>query len=79
MFKELDYKNVESSNFFYTLLFVVRDKYRQLFISIDIEEAKKRGFTFARNIHGDEINHLNCRSIWVDKKSRAWCVEQLNI
>jgi len=65
-------------NAFYTLLYAVRDKYRQLFISIDIEEAKERGFKFARNVYGDEINHLNCRSIWLDKKNRAWCVEQLN-
>ena len=79
MFKELDYKNGETSNVFYTLLFAVRDKYRQLFVSIDIEEAKKRGFTFARNIYGDEINYINCRSIWVDQKARAWRVEQLNI
>lgn len=67
-----------NSNALYTLLYAVRDKYRQLFVKIDVEEAKERGFKFARNIHGDEINHLNCRSIWVDKKNRAWCVEQLN-
>ena len=66
------------SNAFYTLLYAVRDKYRQLFVSIDIEEAKERGFKFVGNVYGDEINHLNCRSIWVDKKNRAWCVEQLN-
>jgi hypothetical protein len=79
MFKELDYKNGKSRNFFYTLLFAVSDKYRQLFITIDIEEAQKRGFEFARNIYGDEINHINCRSIWVDKKARAWRIEQLNM
>ena len=79
MLKELDYKNGQTNNVFYMLLFAVRDKYRQLFVSIDIEEAKKRGFTFARNIYGDEINHINCRSIWVDQKALAWRVEQLNI
>ena len=77
MFKELDYKNGKTNNVFYMLLFLVRDKYRQVFVNIDIEEAKKRGFKFARNIYGDEINHLDCRSIWVDNKARAWCVEQL--
>lgn len=65
-------------NAFYTLLYAVRDRYRQLLISIDIEEAKERGFKFTRNVYSDEINQLNCRSIWVDKKNRAWCVEQLN-
>jgi len=79
MFKELDYKNGESSNFFYTLLFEVRDKYRQLFISIDAEEAQKRGFRFVTNIYGDRINQLNCRSLWIDHKNRTWRVEQLNI
>ena len=69
----------KSRNVFYTLLFAVRDKYRQLFVRIDIEEAKERGFEFCRNIFGDEINHINCRSIWVDHKARAWRVEQLNI
>ena len=79
MFKELDYKNGQTNNVFYTLLFAVRDKYRQLFISIDIEEARKRGFKFYRNIYGDEINHINCRSLWVDQKTRTWRVEQLNM
>ncbi|QQO97085.1 hypothetical protein Nekkels1_8 [Cellulophaga phage Nekkels_1] len=79
MFKELDYKNGKSSNFFYTLLFAVFDKYRQLFISIEMEEAKKRGFKFYRNVYGDEINYINCRSLWVDQKSRTWRVEQLNM
>ena len=65
--------------FFYTLLFAVRDKYRQLFVIIDIEEAKERGFEFYRNVFGDEINHINCRSLWVDHKARAWRVEQLNM
>ena len=58
-------------------LYAVRDKYRQLFIKIDIEEAKERGFSFVRNVWGDEINYLNCRSIWVDKNNRAWRVNKL--
>ncbi len=68
-----------NSNAFYTLLYAVRDKYRQLFVSIDIEEAKERGFTFYRNVFGDEINHINYRSLWVDHKARTWRVEQLNM
>lgn len=79
MFKELDYKNGKSSNKLYTLLFAVRDKYRQLFVSIDIEEAKERGFKFYRNVFGDEINHIDCRSLWIDHKARTWRVEQLNM
>ena len=54
------------------------NKLRQLFIIIDINEAKKRKFTFVENIYGDQINRLNCRSIWIDKKGRSWRVEQLH-
>lgn len=64
-------------NVFYTVLYAVRDKYRQLFVKIDIEEAKERGFSFVRNVWGDEINILDCRSIWQDSKNRTWCVNQL--
>jgi hypothetical protein len=28
-------------------------------------------------IDGDEINYLNCRSIWVDNKGREYRVHQL--
>ena len=56
----------------------VYNKYRQLFISINIKEAKKRNFIFYRNVYGDEINHINCRSLWLDQKNRLWRVEQLN-
>jgi hypothetical protein len=54
------------------------NKLRQLFIIIDINEAKKRKFTFVENIYGDQINRLNCRSIWIDKKGRSWRVKQLH-
>lgn len=33
--------------------------------------------TWKRNIYGDEINYINCRSIWVDKKGRSYRVEEL--
>lgn len=74
----MENKDRETNNIFYILLFAVRDKWRQLFISIDIEEAKKRGFTFYRNVYGDEINGIDCRSLWIDQKGRTWRVEQLN-
>ncbi|MCK9575717.1 MAG: hypothetical protein WC979_02300 [Candidatus Pacearchaeota archaeon] len=31
-----------------------------------IDAAEKWGLSFHRNIYGDEINHLNCRSLWKD-------------
>jgi len=71
------YWQKKNNNALYTLLYAVRDKYRQLFVKIDIEEAKERGFSFVGNVWGDEINRLDCRSIWRDSKNRAWRVNQL--
>ena len=64
-------------NTIYKILHAMHDKYRQLFVNIDIEEAQSQGFRFHRNIYGDEINQINCRSIWIDEKNRYWCVNQL--
>ena len=44
---------------------------------IEIERAKELGLTFAGNVYGDEINYLNCRSIWSDSKGRRYRVRQL--
>ena len=71
------YWQKKNSNALYTLLYAVLDKYRQLFVKTDIEEAKERGFSFVGNVWGDEINRLDCRSIWRDGKNRAWRVNQL--
>lgn len=30
------------------------------------EKAKEMGLHWRRNVHGDEINHINCRSLWND-------------
>jgi hypothetical protein len=27
---------------------------------------------FIRNVHGDEINHIDCRSLWKDAKGRVY-------
>lgn len=32
---------------------------------------------FVRNVYGDEINYLNCRSIWKDSKGRTYRAESL--
>ncbi len=47
------------------------------FKTISNAKAEKLGFTFHRNVYGDEINMLNCRSIWKDNKGRYYRVEQL--
>lgn len=41
------------------------------------EQALEYNLTFVRNVHGDEINHINCRSIWADKNGRTYRVESL--
>ena len=51
--------------------------YIRLFKVISLEEAYEYKLDFARNIYGDEINHINCRSIWIDKKGRSYRVEFL--
>lgn len=71
------YCQKKNSNALYKLLYAVIDKYGQLFVKIDIEEAKERGFSFVGNVWGDGINKLNCRSIWRDSKNRLWRVKQL--
>lgn len=44
---------------------------------ISIQQAVKWGLSFSHNIHGDLINYLNCRSVWVDDKKRNYRVKQL--
>ena len=40
-------------------------------------QALELGLAFSNNVHGDAINHLNCRSIWVDSKGRTYRVREL--
>ena len=51
--------------------------YARWFKVIANEQAKEWGLTHIANIHGDEINHLNCRSIWKDSKGHTYRVEHL--
>lgn len=44
---------------------------------ISNQRAKEIGLKWYRNVFGDEINHLNCRSIWIDKKGRKYRVSHL--
>jgi hypothetical protein len=45
---------------------------------ISNEQAKEWGLTFYRNVYGDEVNRLNCRSIWTDNKGRRYYVALLH-
>lgn len=49
------------------------------FGKLDISDALKYNLTFVRNIFGDEINYVNCRSIWKDKNGMLYQVYQLYI
>jgi hypothetical protein len=40
-------------------------------------QALELGLEFSNNVHGDAINVLNCRSIWVDSKGRSYRVREL--
>ncbi len=40
-------------------------------------QALELGFVFSNNVYGDAINHLNCRSIWMDYKGRTYGVREL--
>ena len=44
---------------------------------ISNQRAKELGLRHWRNVYGDEINHTDCRSIWVDDKSRQYYVSHL--
>lgn len=44
---------------------------------ISNQKAKELGLRHWRNVYGDEINYLNCRSIWFDDKSRQYRVSHL--
>lgn len=41
------------------------------------KDAIAIGLTPVRNIYGDEINRLNCRSIWMDSHYRIYRVKSL--
>ena len=49
--------------------------YISLFKVISLEKAIEYNLTFVRNVYSDEINHLNCRSIWSDKNGRTYRVK----
>ena len=44
---------------------------------ISNQQAEQLGLRHWRNVYGDEINRLNCRSIWLDYKKREYRVSHL--
>ena len=49
----------------------------RIFKVISNERAKELGLKHWRNVYGDEINRINCRSIWFDYKGKAYRVKYL--
>ena len=43
-----------------------------IFKVVSNTKAKELGLKLFRNVYGDEINHLNCRSIWLDKNGKQY-------
>jgi hypothetical protein len=46
---------------------------------ISNQKAKELGLRHWRGVYGDEINRMNCRSIWFDDKSRQYRVSHLEV
>jgi hypothetical protein len=44
---------------------------------ISNERAEELGLIHWRNVYGDEINHISCRSIWIDDKGNSYRVKYL--
>lgn len=56
----------------------IRMWYARWFKVIERKQAIEWGLTYQRSIYGDEINHMNCRSIWTDKLGRLYRVKSLS-
>lgn len=50
----------------------------RIFTIISIEKAYEYNLTFVTNVYGDEINIINCRSLWIDGNGRYYRIKQLN-
>lgn len=51
--------------------------YYRHFKIITLQQCYDFNLYFDSNIYGDEINYLNCRSVWADDKQRLYRCEEL--
>ena len=51
--------------------------YKRTFCLLKEKEAIALKLRFYRNVFGDEINKLDCRSIWTDTNGNRYRVEEL--
>jgi len=52
-------------------------RYYSLFKVISLDKAVELNLEWKENIHGDEINKLNCRSLWINSRGWVFRVEDL--
>jgi hypothetical protein len=55
----------------------IKKWYARNFQVISLDKAVAWKLTHVRNINGDEVNVLDCRSIWKDNKGRLYRVKVL--
>ena len=55
----------------------MKEWFIRTFCVISKAQAEERNLSFVGNVYGDEINLLNCRSIWRDSKNRMYRVREL--
>lgn len=53
--------------------------YYRHFKIITLKQCYDFNLVFETNFYGDEINYLNCRSVWADSKGRLYRCEELRI
>jgi len=44
-----------------------------------VAKAEEMGLRWVVNIHGDNINRLNCRSLWVDEYDHVYACSELHV
>lgn len=55
----------------------MKNWFLRVFCVVDLQYAREKGLIFVKNVYGDGINHLNCRSIWKDAKGRKYRISEL--
>ena len=60
------------------MIHTIKKWYKRTFCVITKQECITYGLQFYCNIDGDQINHLNCRSLWTDNKGRSYRCSSLH-
>jgi len=54
---------------------MIKKWYARNFEVIGLAKAYEWELVFVRNLYGDEINAINCRSLWADQYGRLYIVQ----